>query len=249
MTTWDHESKALFRNARAAISPALDDRERVRSRLASKLGAATVGVAVSAVVATATTPAAAGAGTASAASKGTLMLIAKIGLPILILGGAAVVASPRLFHASSDVIPVSKVVVTSARDVSPAPATQGVESEPRVIDVADLPTAAPPRDSAPKVAANAVAVPSVEEAELVGAIDSALRSGDSAVATRLVDEHAKRFPHGVLVEEREGARILARCGAGSKDEVAAMSFVTSHPRSPLRARIVATCGVSDQDNR
>lgn len=81
----------------------------------------------------------------------------------------------------------------------------------------------------------------VEEAALVAEIDAALRADDGARALRLIEEHERRFPRGLLVDEREAARVLVRC-ASAPDPSAAETFLLAHPRSPLHARIVAACG-------
>jgi hypothetical protein len=81
-----------------------------------------------------------------------------------------------------------------------------------------------------------------EEALLVGEIDDALRSGDGGGALRLAAEHERRFPRGVLTQEREGARVVARCMNGAKGSSGAEAFLAAHPKSPMRARIVAACG-------
>jgi hypothetical protein len=81
----------------------------------------------------------------------------------------------------------------------------------------------------------------LEEARLIGELDAALRSGDGMRALRLTDEHARRFPHGTLADERDGGRVLARCMSGSGAS-GADAFLAAHPRSPMRARIVSACG-------
>src|SRR5213075_347091 len=79
MTALSNESRALFRTARSALSPSTGDRERVRARLAAKIGVA-----------------AAGGASVPAAKAGTLALVAKIAAPIVIAGAAATVAVPRV---------------------------------------------------------------------------------------------------------------------------------------------------------
>jgi hypothetical protein len=114
------------------------------------------------------------------------------------------------------------------------------------MDVAALPLATPSSSlhvpshaAAPSTAATAAI--SSEEALLVGEIDTALRSGDAGAALRLAAEHERRFPRGVLAQEREGARVVARCMTGARDGSGAAAFLSAHPRSPMRARIVAAC--------
>jgi hypothetical protein len=48
-----------------------------------------------------------------------------------------------------------------------------------------------------------------EEADIMARALSALRTGDRATALRLLDEHARRFPNGQLLRERERARERA----------------------------------------
>ena len=109
MTALCQESRALFRNARTAMSPDGDARDRVRAALAAKVGAAAVGAATGATIAkaaggataakagVATSAAGVGAGTATAtaAKAGSIALVAKIVTPIAIVGAAAV-ATPHV---------------------------------------------------------------------------------------------------------------------------------------------------------
>jgi hypothetical protein len=74
-------------------------------------------------------------------------------------------------------------------------------------------------------------------------MDAALRAGDGARALRLADDHERRFPDGLLVEEREGARVVARCSS-APSAAAADEFLRAHPRSPMRVRILSVCGTS-----
>lgn len=217
----------LLRSGRSAMEPTREDRERVRNRLAAKLGAAAVG-------ATITTTTAKAAGATAAAKTGTTALALKIVLPLLVLGGAAAVATPHLLHRAAPEAAPTPVVVAS--QTTPAPV---VTSEPVTsVTVDELPTAAP-KPALAKKPVTTVTDPA-EEAKLVASIDAALRAGDATTALRLADEHAKKYPNGVLVEEREGGRAVARCMSGSR--ASADAFLAAHPRSPMRARIVAACG-------
>lgn len=235
MSAWEHPSRDLFRAGQGAMAPTTADRERVRARLAAKLGAAAVGAAIT------TTSATAGGATAAAATgsaKGGLaVFIAKIAIPLLLVGGAAGFVVPHL--AKKEAPPVAPVVVAphAPAPVPPPP----LPRETATVSVTDLPAAAPvPSASAPARAAKTAASDPVEEARIVAAIDDALRANDTTRALRLADEHAQKFPNGVLVEEREGARAIARCMKGS--HASADVFLAAHPRSPMRARIVSACG-------
>jgi hypothetical protein len=82
----------------------------------------------------------------------------------------------------------------------------------------------------------------VEEARLLREADTALRMGDAARATALLDEHARTFPNGILAEERDAERVLLLCASGRAEARAeAQRFLTVHPESPLSERVLASC--------
>jgi hypothetical protein len=118
---------------------------------------------------------------------------------------------------------------------------------------AHLPPAAAPgaafddlgRAEALPPAPSATAYDAAGEIVAVRRIDEALRRGDFSGATQLLDEHDATFGAGHLVQECEGARILALCGSGQTRAAArkACSFFSAYPRSPMRARIEQVCPV------
>lgn len=61
---------------------------------------------------------------------------------------------------------------------------------------------------------------------------------DFAATLAVLAEHARRFPHGRLAEEREILRVRALVGAGRTDEarVAQSAFAAQFPRSVLTPR-------------
>jgi hypothetical protein len=81
------------------------------------------------------------------------------------------------------------------------------------------------------------------ELALVRAAWLALRAGRVAEALVALDDHAHRFPAGVLAPERDAARAVALCRAGRSAEGAraAEAFLAAHPRSPLASRVRASC--------
>lgn len=238
MSGWDHESADLFRAGKTAMSPTASDRERVRARLAAKLGAAAVGAAIT------TTTAKAGA-----AKGGAVAMFAKIAAPIVIAGGAATIAAPHLMKTHAPPPPVV-VTATATAITTSAPAPVAATTTTTTVTVDDLPPATPAPARAKKAAAPAPAAvdtseAALEEARLVARIDAALRDGDAARALGLAEEHVRKFPHGMLVEEREGGRAIARCMSGSRSS--ADAFLAAHPRSPMRGRIVAACGTKEPE--
>lgn len=247
MSGWEHESADLFRAGKSGMAPTAADRERVRARLAAKLGAAAVG----ATITTTTAKASAGAG-AGAAKGSAIALFAKIAAPIVLAGGAATLAAPHVMkaHPPPPAVVTAPLPVPPPRAVEPPP-PPAVVTAPATVAVDDLPPAkGQVPATAPVRAAKKAAPPALtpedaaEEARLVARIDGALRDGDAAAALRLADEHATRFPTGVLVEEREGGRAIARCMSGSR--ASGDAFLAAHARSPMRGRIVAACGTKEQ---
>ncbi|MBX3231977.1 MAG: hypothetical protein KIT84_12425 [Labilithrix sp.] len=83
-----------------------------------------------------------------------------------------------------------------------------------------------------------------EEVRLIREAQAALQRGDAAGARRSLDEHARRFPSGMLALERRGLRAIALCQEGAPDaEREARAFVASNGGAPIAARVRATCGL------
>jgi hypothetical protein len=82
------------------------------------------------------------------------------------------------------------------------------------------------------------------ELELLHRAQAAHAARSFADALRLVDAHARRFPAGRLVEEREALRVRALAGAGRADEAqaAAAEFTRRFPRSVFLPRLGVSPG-------
>jgi hypothetical protein len=113
------------------------------------------------------------------------------------------------------------------------------ESAPRAAPASKAPGVAAP--TAPIVVAPVTPAPSDLDVELalLQEAHGALRMNDGARALRLLDEHARRFPSGVLAEESEAARVFALRAVGRTEEArdVAARFLREHPRSPLAPRV------------
>lgn len=104
--------------------------------------------------------------------------------------------------------------------------------------------AAPPREPDPRP----VAGPTTEgELTLIRAATAALRDGDAQGAAWILDEHATRFPRGVLAQEREALRVLVLCDLGRVGEAqrARERFLRSAPDSPMVERVRNACPPGD----
>ncbi|AKV02780.1 Cell division protein FtsK [Labilithrix luteola] len=132
--------------------------------------------------------------------------------------------------AARDEAPLASVA-TQAPEPTPPPST-GVEA---------VPTAAGVERPAPA----AMAPPAGLEGEIALLRDSdrLLREGNANAALAKLDEHAQRFPHGSLSEERTVSRVVVLCALGRTAEAraAGSAFLAARPSSPHAARVRGSC--------
>jgi hypothetical protein len=152
-------------------------------------------------------------------------------------GTASVVQVAALETAAREATPTSPPLQAAVRAAEPS-------EEPT--PVVSVPQASPREKSPASLAANAV--PQVEstleiETRLLRDAEALRRAGNGARALVLLDEHAARFPNGVLAEERTAARVFALCDLGRVSDASgeAQRFLAERPRSPLAARVRASC--------
>ncbi len=137
--------------------------------------------------------------------------------------------------------PEKPLVVTTNRIANSAPRSEP-ESPPVLLPVQHVPSrtvqeppvappAPPTRDTLE------------DETRLLREAAVFLRAHDGASALGRLDEHARRFPHGLLAEERAGERVFSLCEMGRVGEAqrAAAEFLAQNPRSPLAHRVRAAC--------
>lgn len=104
----------------------------------------------------------------------------------------------------------------------------------------DTPRARSARPREQGASSNA-ANPLQAELKLIRAAQAALASHDLGQATRLVHQHARRFPNGVLTEERLGIEALAHCEGGGNGGPAARRLLREMPASPMARRVREAC--------
>lgn len=124
---------------------------------------------------------------------------------------------------------------------TPEPAAQPGGVQPAVAEQQPEPPA--PEAKPARVRADAKPRSSVkDELALIRQTQSAIRSGAHTRALTLARQHAKTYPNGAFVEDREALRTLALCESGNtKAAVAASSFLERWPKSMHRSRIEAAC--------
>lgn len=136
-------------------------------------------------------------------------------------------------------------------ELGPAIAEEITPREPASRSKAPRPVSAPePASAAEKASADAHATAETSpevlalETALLQRARQALQRQAPDVALAALDEHASRYPRGVLALERESSRIHALCLAGRREEAAALATRLSHskPSSRWDRILAARCG-------
>jgi hypothetical protein len=137
-----------------------------------------------------------------------------------------------------DVVPLAPAPL--ARPTSERPS---IHVERRRAPASPIVSRPQPGPSATETPSPAVVTPPIptdadEELRLVGAAQRALPH-DPALALALAREHARRFPDGVLAQEREAVTISALWETGHHDDAQerARQFLDEHPRSTYVGRM------------
>jgi hypothetical protein len=79
-----------------------------------------------------------------------------------------------------------------------------------------------------------------QEVAILSRATSQLHSGHPLAALKAVEEHQRKFPNGLLSEERRAARVQALCALGrrreAEPELQRLSRVAPHSANTLRAK-------------
>jgi hypothetical protein len=225
MSELSEAARALIRDGHTVLRPSLEDRSRVASALASRLGETAL---------VASSGAAIGAGRWLVWQKLSGLVVgvsmAGLGATWALRGPSAEEPAPRVPSAPVVAEPRSAMVASApAARAEPAP-------PPGELTAAPLPAKlAPPSDRLS------------EEVAILSKAASALRASKPSEALRLLGEHQRRFPSGRLVEERRAARVQALCALGNRASAQSEleRLARSSPRSPHVARARAACGVTE----
>lgn len=157
--------------------------------------------------------------------------------------------APRAAHAAAP--------SSAPSDETPAPAEASASTKADASEKPGAPaepSAAPPEAAAaratasrtPRAAAAARQGSEGLDAEIALLRDAqqALQAGQFAQALSKLDEHASRYPRGVLSTEREASRAIALCRSGRAPSGRAIAarLLAKSPGSPLATRVRAACG-------
>lgn len=218
------DTRALIDAARDAHDPTAADRSRVRGKIATRIGAAAFGTTV-----------------AVTATSSSARAAAKLGIGVVV-GGALLLAG--MWWKSSHE-PTISPRVDAPIVAAPAP------SDPPVVDLGPAAVPVESLAAAPTVEKKVVAAPvqnsqSTLDAELALLRDAkkAINDSDPTRSLQILDEHQRKYPDGILAEERASTRVFALCAAGKTAEahMGAQDFLAKYPRSPSAPRVRASCG-------
>jgi len=213
------EAQSLVRAGRDALRPGEADRERVLQALLPKLGAA--GGATTTFI------------RAPSAAKALLI---KSGAVLVGLGAAGA----GLFYAWEPEAPP----VSSAPVAQPAPLPPVSSARPSS-DLEGTATVAPEAPAGEKRTGNPARTDSLaQEVAILSRAGAELHAGNPQAALAALSEHQRKFPNGVLGQERTAARVQALCALGrmkeARSELSRLTRVS--PNSPLEARARKACG-------
>jgi hypothetical protein len=110
------------------------------------------------------------------------------------------------------------------------------------------PAAAPIAPDAPAPSTRSKQDRLAQEVALLSSATKRLNAGRPAEALKVLDDHQRKFPGGLLTEERRAARAQALCSLGrvgeAKPELARLT-----PRSPAAARAQQVCDRAREQGR
>lgn len=222
MSDLSPKAAALIRAGRTAMRPSAADRERTTEALRARLGAAALPLELGI--------------SGSLFARSAWAKIAALGAAVGIAGSAVFLA-------------LHEPAATPARD--PAPQVL-VSPSPEAPPVAPVATHVIAESAAVALPASGVSVASArrptdrlaEEVAILARATSELHAGRAANALRAIDEHQRKFPRGVLAQERRAARVQALCALGRRGEAQPEldRLARIAPQSPNTLRAQQVCG-------
>jgi hypothetical protein len=248
VTPFSRETEEVLRRARLTEAMPVEKRRRLKAGVLARLAAGGVVLA--------TGEAAAATGFWASAVGGAVKGIAAVAVVASIGAGGYMAARPSKAIKASVGVPAQNAIVEPRalaapelaapvvrEAAAPSPRVRAARPKPAPVELVFVPPPAPPPPATASAPAPVERSTLAEETRLLRAADRALRGGSADAAISLLDEHALRFPDGVLAPERSAERMVALCQLGKADAAAASRFLASHSSSPLAARVRQACGV------
>jgi hypothetical protein len=224
------EAQALVRSGRHAYRPNEADRERVLDALRGQLG--------DAVVLGAAAPRSFAASAHAKAIRTALSYWKTMGLAVF--AGGSLIFGLRLEygHASSSPRAPGAAIVVGAATNDLLPSNEDTPL-PEVSTGTEEKPASPLVDARP-VSPRHTHDGLSDEIAILSRAETELHGGRPESALKALDEHERRFPNGVLTEERIAARSQALCALGRTAEadaqLARLARISPHSAHEERAR-------------
>jgi hypothetical protein len=229
------DMNALMRAGRTAFRPQASDRDRVRQSLAGTLGESTFLEG-------------------SHPPRMTESVVPRFPAPHWVLGGvgalalaAAVVVAAHPSPTAQAVPPVALSIPAAELPSSPpaVPPLSNADDDTRKHSRAEGSMAITAGPAARPIVAHGSSDSLPEEVHLLSKAEQQLNFGHPDQALTTLGEHERRFPHGVLAEERMAARVQSLCALGRVAEARAdlTRFARAYPRSPHLEHARTFCGV------
>lgn len=222
MSALSSKARAVIEQAREDVRPPAGERDRLEALLHARFGA--------------TLPNSVEPALMPARYAGGWRLVSSLTVGAALVGGAAL----WLLGPSGGQKPVAAVVTASA-EVKPP------EAPPIAAPVMETQTPAAPEPARsakalpePKAPAQPAHDALAKEVALLSRATSDLRAGRAGAALKLLDEHQRKFPNGMLVVERRAVRAQALCVMKRVSEGRA-ELAQLAPQSPAAGRAKQLC--------
>lgn len=253
----------VLASAREGLDPSPVERARVRSRVLQRAAAfGALGTVTTGTSAAAGTTAG-GSAAASVGASHPFMALAKAfvstfvlsaaGATAVVVGVESVTPSDRVYEASySSEARAPAGAATQGRAVSSSGAPEPIAMDPEH----EHPAAKPVVASSPRAqvgAEHSEATPATRASSdgdlqgeflLLQRAREATTLGRTQEARQLLTELDRRYPAGLLLEERSALRVVASCPGAPQATRTRKStqFLTAYPRSVYAARVRLACG-------
>lgn len=224
MSALSSKARAVIEEGRAEMHPPAGERERLEALLDAHLGAAAAPSAAEHVPLPA----------ARHASGWSLVTTITVG--VALVGGVAVWGLRPKVVSQNSVRPL----VTASAGPQPAAPTIATMAPAAETQAPIAPEPARPAKTDPQAPAQRSDDRLAQEVALLSRATSDLRSGRAGAALKLIDEHQRKFPNGMLVVERRAVRAQALCTLKRVSEGRAeLSHLA--PQSPAAGRAKQLC--------
>ena len=222
MSALSSKARAVIEQAREEILPPVGERDRLEALLNAQLGA--------------TAPSPVKPSPVPARYSGSWRLVSSLTVGAALVGGATLWLLQPTVGQKPAVASITAPAEVTPAETAPTIAPQ-VEAHTPVIPE---PTRSPKPLPETKVPAQPAQDALAKEVALLSRATSDLRAGRAGAALKLLDEHQRKFPNGMLVVERRAVRAQALCSLKRVKEGRA-ELAQLAPQSPAAGRAKQLC--------